>query len=284
LSGIALDAFSSDVTDYSVSVAHSVAETTVSATVADSGASLSIDPATDADSEADGHQVALAAGATTVITLTVTAADGSVQATTVRVSRAASNDARLGTLELSGITLDGFSGEVTDYSVSVAHSVAETTVSALAVDAGASVSIDPATDADPDAEGHQVALSAGATTVITITVTAADGSVQATTVRVTRAASNDARLGTLQLSGIALDAFSSDVTDYSVAVAHSVAETTVSATVADAGASLSIDPATDADPDAEARPTATRWPWRQAQPPSSPSRATRSPCRRVQPP
>ena len=250
LSGIALDAFSSDVTDYSVSVAHSVAETTVSATAADAGASLSIDPATDADSEADGHQVALAAGATTVITITVTAADGSVQATTVRISRAASSDARLGTLQLSGITLDAFSSDVTDYSVSVAHSVAETTVSATAADAGASLSIDPATDADSEADGHQVALAAGATTVITITVTAADGSVQATTVRISRAASSDARLGTLQLSGITLDAFSSDVTDYSVSVAHSVAETTVSATVADAGASLSIDPATDADSEA----------------------------------
>ena len=253
LSGITLDGFSSDVTDYSVSVAHSVAETTVSALAVDAGASLSIDPATDADSEADGHQVALAAGATTVITLTVTAADGSVQATTVRVTRAAppSSDARLGTLELSGIALDGFSSDVTDYSVSVAHSVAETTVSALAVDAGASVSIDPATDADTEASGHQVALAAGATTVITITVTAADGSVQATTVRVTRASSSDARLGTLELSGITLDAFSSDVTDYSVSVAHGVAETTVSATVADAGASLSIDPATDADAEAD---------------------------------
>ena len=250
LSGITLDAFASDVTDYSVTVAHSVAETTVSATAADSGASVSIDPATDADSEASGHQVALAAGATTVITITVTAADGSVQATTVRVTRAASNDARLGTLQLSGITLDAFSSDVTDYSVSVAHSVAETTVSATAADSGASVSIDPATDADSEASGHQVALAAGATTVITITVTAADGSVQATTVRVTRAASNDARLGTLQLSGITLDAFSSDVTDYSVTVAHSVAETTVSATAADAGASLSIDPATDADSEA----------------------------------
>ena len=250
LSGITLDAFSSDVTDYSVAVAHSVAETTVSATAADSGASVSIDPATDADSEAAGHQVALAAGATTVITVTVTAADGSVQATTVRITRAASNDARLGTLQLSGITLDAFSSDVTDYSVSVAHSVAETTVSALAVDSGASVSIDPATDADSEASGHQVALAAGATTVITVTVTAADGSVQATTVRVTRAASSDARLGTLQLSGITLDAFSSDVTDYSVSVAHSVAETTVSATAADAGASVSIDPATDADSEA----------------------------------
>ena len=253
LSGITLDGFSSDVTDYSVSVAHSVAETTVSATAADAGASLSIDPATDADGEASGHQVALAAGATTVITITVTAADGSVQATIVRIARAAppSNDARLGTLELSGIALDGFSSDVTDYSVSVAHSVAETTVSALAVDAGASVSIDPATDADAEASGHQVALAAGATTVITITVTAADGSVQATTVRITRAASSDARLGTLELSGITLDAFSSDVTDYSVAVAYSVAETTVSALAVDAGASLSIDPATDADPEAD---------------------------------
>ena len=250
LSGITLDAFSSDVTDYSVSVAHSVAETTVSATPADSGANVSIDPATDADSEAAGHQVALAAGATTVITLTVTAADGSVQATTVRVTRAASSDARLGTLQLSGITLDAFSSDVTDYSVTVAHSVAETTVSATAADSGASVSIDPATDADSEAAGHQVALAAGATTVITVTVTAADGSVQATTVRITRAASNDARLGTLQLSGITLDAFSSDVTDYSVSVAHSVAETTVSTTAADSGASVSIDPATDADSEA----------------------------------
>ena len=124
--------------------------------------------------------MALAAGATTVITLTVTAADGSVQATTVRVTRAASSDARLGTLHLSGITLDAFSSDVTDYSVTVAHSVAETTVSALAADAGASLSIDPATDADSEATGRP---GGGRNQV---TVTAADGSVQATTVRVNR--------------------------------------------------------------------------------------------------
>ena len=158
-----------------------------------------------------------------------------------------SSDARLGSLQLSGINMGAFNSYVTHYAVAVAHSVAETTVTATPADSGASVSIDPATDADSEADGHQVALAAGATTVITLTVTAADGSVQATTVRVTRAASNDARLATLELSGITLDGFSSDVTDYSVAVAHSVAETTVSPTAADAGASVSIDPATDAD-------------------------------------
>ena len=251
LSGIVLDAFSSAVTDYSVTVDHTVAEATVAATLADAGATVSITPG-DADPEAPGHQVALAPGTTTVITVSVTAADGTVQATTVRVSRAAppSNDARLGSLQLSGIALDAFSSAVTDYSVTVDHTVAEATVATTLADAGATVSITPG-DADPEAPGHQVDLAPGTTTVITVSVTAADGTVQATTVRVSRAAppSSDARLGSLELSGIALDAFSSAVTDYSVTVDHTVAEATVAATLADAGATVSITPG-DADPEA----------------------------------
>ena len=248
LSGMVLEGFSSEVTDYSVGVDYNVAATTVSALAVDAGASISIDPV-DADSQAPGHQVALTPDATTVITVTVTAVDGSVQATTARVTRAAapSDDARLGTLQLSGMVLEGFSSEVTDYSVTVDYNVAATTVSALAVDAGASISIDPV-DADSQAPGHQVALTPDATTVITVTVTAVDGSVQATTARVTRVAapSDDARLGTLQLSGMVLEGFSSGVTDYSVGVDYNVAATTVSALAVDAGASISIEPV-DAD-------------------------------------
>ena len=100
-----------------------------------------------------------------------------------------STDATLSTLALSGVTLSpAFDADTETYTASVANSVATTTVTAMATDAGATVAFTPSTDADAVTSDHQVNLDVGATT-ITATVTAADGMTTKTyTVVVTRAA------------------------------------------------------------------------------------------------
>ena len=78
--------------------------------------------------------VPLAVGAGNVITVVVTAQDGeSTQTYTVTVTRAGSSEASLSALSLSGVTLSpAFAAGTTAYTASVANSVTETTVSAMA--------------------------------------------------------------------------------------------------------------------------------------------------------
>ena len=129
------------------------------------------------------------------------------------VTRAGSGDASLSALSLSGVTLSpAFASGKTVYTASVGHAVTETTVTAMASDANASVEVMPE-DADDGTSGDQVALGVGETT-ISIEVTAEDGeTAQTYTVAVTRAGSGDARLSTLSLSGVTLSpAFASGTT------------------------------------------------------------------------
>ena len=109
-------------------------------------------------------------------------------ALTEEVASVASTDATLSALALSGVTLSpAFDADTETYTASVANSVATTTVTAMATDAGATVAVTPSTDADAVTSGHQVNLGVGPTT-ITATVTAEDGMTTKTyTVVVTRA-------------------------------------------------------------------------------------------------
>ena len=82
-------------------------------------------------------------------------------------------DARLTSLELSGVDFGAFSPAQREYEGAAAEGVTQTTVTAVAVQDGATVAINPE-DADEEADGHQVALAG--VDEITVTVTSADGS------------------------------------------------------------------------------------------------------------
>ena len=87
-----------------------------------------------------------------------------------------STGATLRSLTLGGAALSpSFASATERYTASVAHSVSTVTVTAAPNDANANVAFTPAADADAGTQGHQVALTVG-DNVITITVTAADGS------------------------------------------------------------------------------------------------------------
>ena len=226
LSGIDIGTFSSATTSYSAAVAYGVSTTTVTATAAHSGATVAISPTS---------PVSLAEGANE-IAVTVTAEDGLTTRTyTVTVTRAAaSDDATLGALSLSGVDIGTFSSATTSYSAAVGYGVSTTTVTASGSHSGATVAISPASP---------VSLAEGANE-IAVTVTAEDGSTTRTyTVTVTRAAaSDDASLSALSLSGIDIGTFSSTVTEYAAEVENGVATTTVTATATHSGASVSIVP------------------------------------------
>ncbi len=240
LSGIDIGTFAAGTTSYSASVGNAVASTQVTATASAAGASVTI---ADGDGSTGGtsRTVALAEGSNT-ITVTVTAEDGVTTETyTVTVTReAASTDATLSALTLSGIDIGTFAAGTTSYSASVGNAVASTQVTATASDAGASVRIADS-DGSTDGASRTVALAEGSNT-ITVTVTAADGVTTKTyTVTVTReAASTDATLSALTLSGIDIGTFAAGTTSYSASVGNAVASTQVTATTSDAGASVTI--------------------------------------------
>ena len=251
LSGVSLSpAFAPATTTYTASVANSVSSTTVTATPNHASASVRI---TGGGTSADDEPLPVNLGVgDTVITVWVTAEDGTVKSYTVTVTRAAaqtlqSNDATLRALSLSGVTLSRtFASGTTTYTANVANSVSSTTVTATTNHASASAVITPG-DAS-GASGHQVNLRVG-NTVITVAVTAEDGRTTRTyTVTVTRAAaqtlqSNDATLRALSLSGVTLSrTFASGTTTYTANVANSVSSTTVTATTNHASASAVITP------------------------------------------
>ena len=143
---------------------------------------------------------------------------------------------------LSGIDLGAFDSATTEYTASVANDVDETTVTPTMNDDGASyvVKLGGVTDED-----GVVPLAVGSN-VITIEVTAEDGStVKTYKVTITRAepdseVSTDATLSGLTLSGIDFGAFDSATTGYTASVANDVSQTTVTPTTNDDGATYVV--------------------------------------------
>ena len=82
-------------------------------------------------------------------------------------------DALLSSLTVSPVDIHRFDPHRLIYHVGVASRVTQVTITAMPTNSNASVTYDPATDADANAAGHQVDLSAGLNTV-TLTVTAQD--------------------------------------------------------------------------------------------------------------
>ena len=116
-------------------------------------------------------------------------------------------DPTLKSLTISDVTLSpAFDPEKVAYTATVDAETTSVTLAATANDDDAAVAYDPATDADGDAAGHQIAVAVGET-VATVTVTAADGeTTRAYRVVVTRPApqvTNNAPTGAPSISGTA---------------------------------------------------------------------------------
>ena len=157
------------------------------------------------------------------------------------MTRAGSAEASLSALSLSGVMLSpGFASGTTAYTASVGHAVTETTVTATASDANASVVVKLNDVVDQDGV---VGLAVGDGNAITVVVTAQDSvATQTYTVMVTRAGSADASLSALSLSGMTLTpAFASGTTAYTASVGHALRETTVTAiAAAEAGVVIEV--------------------------------------------
>lgn len=148
-----------------------------------------------------------------------------------------SSDATLSSLSLSVITLDQtVSGSVYDYTAVVPNDVSVTTVTYTTADNDAAAEL----QLNGASVNNSVNLSVGSN-VISIVVTAQNGTTQIYTVNVTRAGSSNAALSSLTLDVITLDqTVSRDVYAYTAAVPNDVSVTTVTYTTVDSHATADL--------------------------------------------
>ena len=232
--------FQGGTTRYTATVTNDVYALTVRAKAVSSEASIRINGQFFASGEAV-LPVELQVGANP-ITIGVTAQDGvTTQSYTVMVHRKPSSNVLLNGLLLSEGTLSpAFDSGIVHYEAAVEHGMTSMTVTASVYDRNALLTVN-----GREAASHQpsqpVALQVGVNR-LTIMVTAQDRvSTQAYTVEVTRKPSTNGGLTGLRLAGAALSpAFDSEITAYEANVGHSIDSTTVTASVYDPNARISI--------------------------------------------
>ncbi|QQE79989.1 cadherin-like beta sandwich domain-containing protein [Alicyclobacillus sp. SO9] len=247
LSGLSLNQgtlsspFASGTTSYTDSVAYSVSSITVTPTVGDPGDTVKVDGNTVASGSTSGS-IPLTVGSNP-ITVVVIAKDGTTTKTyTVDVNRApASSNANLSGLTLSSGSLSPtFTSGTTSYAASVANSVSSITVIPTVSDNTAAVTVNGKSVTSGSASGP-VALTVGSNPILVV-VTAQDGTTTNTyTVDVNRAKSSNANLSGLTLSNGSLSpTFASGTTSYTASVANSVSSITVTPTVSDNTAAVTV--------------------------------------------
>ncbi|ACM21054.1 cytochrome c, 20 heme-binding sites [Geotalea daltonii FRC-32] len=239
-SGTLTPAFASSTTSYTASVANTVTSITVTPTEEDTTATTTVNGVPVESGTASGP-ISLAVESNTV-TVVVTAQDGVTKKTyTVVVTRAPSTNANLSNLTLSTGTLTpAFASGTISYTASVTNSTTSLTVTPTAQDTTATIKVNGITVASGVASAA-IPLAVGSNTINTV-VTAQDGSTTTTyTVVVTRAPSTNANLSSLTLSnGTLIPAFASGTTYYTASVTNGTTSVTVTPTVQDSTATVTI--------------------------------------------
>lgn len=232
--------FQGGTTRYTATVTNDVYSLTVRAKAVSSEATIRINGHSFANGEAV-LPVELQVGGNPM-TIAVTAQDGSTtQSYTVTVHRKPSSNVLLNGLLLSEGSLNpAFDSGIVHYEAEVEHGVTSLTVTASVYDRDALLTVN-GREAASQRPSQKVELQVGVNR-LTIAVTAQDRiSTQAYTVEVTRKPSPYAGLTGLRLAGAALSpAFDSEITAYEASVSHEIDSTTVTASVYDRSAKLSI--------------------------------------------
>lgn len=247
--GFQPDAAAQGQTDYTSEQAAPVNAIVVTATAANTGATVEINGTPVASGEASGP-IPLAPGAVTVITIVVTAIDGRTQLTyTLSVARDRIDNADLSALSLSVGELDPvFDPGTTAYVSVVGNDVESVQVTATTDEPVATLEIgsEPAVSGEP---GDGIPLDVG-NNEIEIVVTAIDGTTKEYRITVIR--QGDPLLSALTLTGLSDDVnqdpvtltlepvFSPTVLEYTAQAEFHIVEVVVTAEVSDPAASIEI--------------------------------------------
>jgi hypothetical protein len=239
-SGTLDPAFDPNTLNYTVNVASNIASIRVTPTAQDPAATLRMNG--QAATSGQAQTISLSdPGQSTVVSIVVTAQNGTPQQYTLVVSRAAlGGNNNLQRLSVSpGSLSPSFSASRTSYSVSVGGRVESITVTAAPEDTNANLTIE-----GQDTGSRSISLPPGpSTTEVEVVVTAPNGIPKTYFIKVNREAlSADNNLEGLSVSPGTLDpAFSSGTTQYTVEVATGVTNVDVTATKSDPNAVLSGD-------------------------------------------
>ncbi|UVT16576.1 MAG: cadherin-like beta sandwich domain-containing protein [Nitrospira sp.] len=222
--------------NYAVDVATDVTAVTVIATKSDSNAVISGDVPNQGQAiiPLDGP------GTSKIVSITVTASNGDSKTYTITVNRLLSSDNNLSALTVApGSMTPAFAAGTLDYAVNVATDVTEVTVTATKSDSNAVIS------GDVPNQGQATILldGPGTSKLVSIIVTAPNGTPKTYTVTVNRAApASDNNLSALTVTpGTLVPDFAQSTTTYSVEVPLSVDNVIVSATKSDPNAVMSGD-------------------------------------------
>ncbi|NHZ41272.1 DUF4347 domain-containing protein [Massilia sp. CCM 8693] len=228
--GTLTPAFAPSTTSYTMGVAAATGAITVTPTVNEPNATVTVNGVAVASGNASGP-IPLNTGSNTV-TIVVTAQNSSTKTYTVTVTRAISANNDLAALSLSSGTLNPvFSAAQQAYTATVPNASASVTVTPTVAESSASVTVNGVAVASGAASG-QIALNTGAN-VITVTVTAQDGSPRSYTINVTRNVSSNADLSALTISGGTLTpVFASATTAYTASVPNTTSSITITPSAA----------------------------------------------------
>ena len=251
-SGTLSPAFAAATTAYSASVDNSTTALTVTPTVADATATVTVNGATATSGNAS-QSIALGVGSTEIEVL-VTAQDGTTtRSYTVVVNRAPSSNNNLSALALSGATLSPtFASSTLTYASTVAFGVTSSRVTPTGADSTATITVNGIVVTSGSASGS-IALAVGDNT-IDVSVEAQNGDVKQYTVTVTRtAASANSSLSALALSeGTLSPTFAASTTSYVLDLPNSVDALSVTPTVAESNATVTVNGTTVASGDESA--------------------------------
>ena len=231
--------FSSGAINYRVDVGTTVISVIITATKADPRAVISGDVPNEgrATIQLDGP------GTQKDISIHVAAQDGSLKTYTITIKRAApSSNNNLAALSVTSGTLNpSFTAAQLNYTVDVPTTVGSVDVSARKADPDAVMSGSVSAGTGQASGQAPVTLGTpGTATVVSITVTAPDGTSKPYSITINRRASSDSTLSALTVSAGTLDPpFTSNIVNYTVQVGLLVGSVTITATKTDQNAIMS---------------------------------------------
>lgn len=234
--GTLTPSFSPEITEYTIAVGNGVTEIEITPSKADSTASIELNGKPIASGSS--KTVPLVVGENTIM-IDVIAQDGTKKPYKVVVIRAASSNADLANLELSeGSLTPSFAAEITEYEVSVGNEVTKIELTPTLVDMTASMVINEKKVTSDTVKIQPLTVGEN---IVTLDVTAQDGTKKTYKVVVIRVGSNNAGLSNLKLNhGNLTPRFDPNKTEYEVIVENEISEIELTPTVVDTTASLVI--------------------------------------------
>ncbi|MDH5546044.1 MAG: cadherin-like beta sandwich domain-containing protein [Gammaproteobacteria bacterium] len=230
-------AFDANTTAYTRTVGFATTSLTVTPTVDDTNATLTVNSIGVSSGTASGA-IGLGLG-DNVITVVVTAQDGNTKTYSITVTRASNVATLSGLSTSSGAISPVFSSVTLAYTQTVANGITTTTVTPTATDSNATIEVNGVPVSSGSASGA-IGLNIGEN-VITIAVRAQDNTLKSYSLVVRRLGSNDATLASLTASSGAFDqTFDPAVTTYTTTVPFTTTSATVTPTVNDLNATVKV--------------------------------------------